>query len=152
MAGLTPWVGAIELGRPEPGDTVYISSAAGAVGQLAGQFAKRAGARVVGSVGSDEKVSFAETRCRFEAVFNYKTRSMDEALHELCPKGIDLYFDKVGGITLEAALRHANVGARFPICGISEYNAINQSGIAGMQEIVRKRIAMTGFIIYDHVH
>jgi NADPH-dependent curcumin reductase CurA len=153
MPGLTAWVGAIEIGRPQPGDTMYISSAAGAVGQLAGQFAKRAGARVVGSVGSDEKVSFAQSQCRFDAVFNYKTRAMDEALQELCPNGIDIYFDNVGGSTLEAALRRANVGARFPICGmISEYNAVNQTGIKGMQAIVRKRIAMTGFIINDHVH
>jgi NADPH-dependent curcumin reductase CurA len=148
MPGLTAWVGAIELGRPQPGDT-----AAGAVGQLAGQFAKRAGARVVGSAGTDEKVSFVRTRCRFDAAFNYKTRAMDEALHELCPKGIDVYFDNVGGSTLEAALRHANVGARFPICGmISEYNAVNESGINGMQAMFAKRIAMTGFMVSDHVH
>lgn len=153
MPGLTAWVGAIELGRPQPGDTVYISSAAGAVGQLAGQFAKRAGARVVGSAGSDEKVSFVETLCGFDAAFNYKTRGMDEALHELCPNGIDVYFDNVGGTTLEAALRHANVGARFPICGmISEYNATNESGIKGMQAMFAKRIAMTGFMVSDHVH
>lgn len=153
MPGLTAWVGAIELGRPQPGDTVYISSAGGAVGQLAGQFAKRAGARVVGSVGSDEKVSFARTKCRFDAAFNYRTRAMDKALHELCPNGIDVYFDSVGGSTLEAALRHANVGARFPICGmISEYNAVNESGIKGMQAMFAKRIAMTGFMVSDHVH
>ncbi|WP_083632883.1 NADP-dependent oxidoreductase [Bradyrhizobium sp. NAS96.2] len=153
MPGLTAWVGAMELGRPQPGDTVYISSAAGAVGQLAGQFARRAGARVVGSAGSDEKVSFVQTICRFHAAFNYRTRDMDEALRELCPNGIDVYFDNVGGSTLEAALRHANAGARFPICGmISEYNAVNESGIKGMQAMFAKRIAMTGFMVSDHVH
>ncbi|HVQ71285.1 MAG TPA: NADP-dependent oxidoreductase, partial [Bradyrhizobium sp.] len=153
MPGLTAWVGAIELGRPLPGDTVYISSAAGAVGQLAGQFAKRAGARVVGSAGSEEKVSFALTKCGFDAAFNYKTRNTDEALRELCPGGIDVYFDNVGGSTLEAALRHANVGARFPICGmISEYNAVNEAGIKGMQAMFTKRIAMTGLLVSDHLH
>jgi len=153
MPGLTAWVGAIELGRPAPGDTVYISSAAGAVGQLAGQFAKRAGARVVGSAGSDAKVAFLRQRCGFDAAFNYKTTDLDEALRAHCPGGIDVYFDNVGGPTLEAALRHANVAARFPVCGmISAYNAVADAGIKGLQAVLAKRITMTGFIIYDHVH
>ncbi len=153
MPGLTAWVGAIELGMPAPGDTVYISSAAGAVGQLAGQFAKRAGARVVGSAGSDDKVAFVLEKCGFDAAFNYKTTDMDEALREHCPAGIDVYFDNVGGSTLEAALRHANVAARFPVCGmISAYNEVADQGIRGLQSVLSKRITMTGFIIYDHVH
>ena len=153
MPGLTAWVGAIELGQPSPGDTVFVSSAAGTVGQLAGQFARRAGARVVGSAGSDEKVAYVLERCGFHAAFNYRTRDTDEALAELCPRGVDVYFDNVGGPTLEAALRHANVGARFPVCGmISAYNALDDAGIRGLQAIVSKRIAMTGFIVGDHVH
>jgi NADPH-dependent curcumin reductase CurA len=153
MPGLTAWVGAIELGRPSPGDTVYVSSAAGAVGQLAGQFARRAGARVIGSAGSADKVAYVTGPCGFDAAFDYKSRDMDEALRELCPQGIDVYFDNVGGSTLEAALRHANVGARFPVCGmISAYNAVGDAGIKGMQAVLAKRITMTGFIIYDHVH
>ena len=153
MPGLTAWVGAIELGLPAPGDTVYVSSAAGAVGQLAGQFARRAGARVVGSAGSDDKVAYVLEKCGFDAAFNYKTTDMDAALRELCPRGIDVYFDNVGGSTLEAALRHANVAARFPVCGmISAYNDTEDRGVRGLQAIVSKRIAMTGFIIYDHVH
>jgi len=153
MPGLTAWVGAIELGQPNPGDTVYISSAAGAVGQLAGQFARRAGARVVGSAGSDDKVRYLLDRCGFDAAFNYRAQDMDAALREHCPRGIDVYFDNVGGSTLEAALRHANVAARFPVCGmISAYNETSDSGIRGMQLMVSKRICMTGYIIYDHVH
>ena len=153
MPGLTAWVGAIELGNPSPGDTVYISSAAGTIGQLAGQFAKRAGARVIGSVGSDEKLDFVLKHCGYDAAFNYKTRDMDEALRELCPRGIDVYLDNVGGTTLEAAIRHANPGARFPICGmISRYNEVSDTGIRGMQMMVSKRITMTGYIISDHVH
>ena len=153
MPGLTAWVGAIEIGKPAPGDTAYISSAAGAVGQLAGQFAKRAGARVVGSAGSDDKVAFLLERCGFDAAFNYKTLAIDQGLREQCPQGIDLYFDNVGGTTLEAALRHANVAARFPVCGmISAYNEVGDAGIKGLQALLSKRIAMTGFIIYDHVH
>ena len=153
MPGLTAWIGAIELGTPAPGDTVFISSAAGAVGQLAGQFAKRAGARVVGSAGSDDKVAYVLGRCGFDAAFNYKTHDLDDALRELCPNGIDLYFDNVGGTTLEAALRHANTFARFPVCGmISAYNETEDRGIRGLQAVLSKRIQMTGFIIYDHVH
>jgi NADPH-dependent curcumin reductase CurA len=136
MPGLTAWVGAIELGRPSPGETVYVSSAAGAVGQLAGQFAKRAGARVVGSAGGPEKVAFLLERCGFDAAFDYRARDLDDALGETCPRGIDVYFDNVGGPTLEAALRHANVAAR----------------VRGLQALVSKRISMTGFIVYDHVH
>lgn len=153
MPGLTAWVGAIQLGQPKPGDTVYVSSAAGAVGQLAGQFAKRAGARVVGSVGSDAKRDHLLARGGFDAVFNYKTTPPDEALRTHCPQGIDVYFDNVGGSTLEAALRHANVAARFPVCGmISAYNSDGDDGIRGLQAVLTKRITMTGFIIYDHVH
>jgi hypothetical protein len=159
MPGLTAWVGVIELGRPRPGDTVYISSAAGTVGQLAGQFAKRAGARVVGSAGSDDKVAHVLQHCGYDAAFNYHTEPLDDALASLCPGGIDVYLDNVGGSTLEAALRHANVAARFPVCGmISTYNRRDEPGepadpgVRGLQALLNKRITMTGFIIYDHLH
>ena len=153
MPGLTAWVGVMQIGKPVPGDTVYVSSAAGAVGQLAGQFAKRAGARVVGSVGSEAKRAHLLTRGGFDAVFNYNATPLDEALRTHCPQGIDVYFDNVGGTTLEAALRHANVAARFPVCGmISAYNTEGDAGIRGLQAVLTKRITMTGFIIYDHVH
>jgi hypothetical protein len=153
MPGLTAWVGVVELGKVTPGDTVYISSAAGTIGQLAGQFARQAGARVIGSVGSDDKLDFVLRHCGYHAGFNYKRQDIDAALRELCPNGIDVYLDNVGGATLEAALRHANVGARFPICGmISRYNETEDSGVKGMQLLVSKRITMTGYIVYDHVH
>jgi hypothetical protein len=153
MPGLTAWIGAVEIGRIAPGDSFYVSSAAGTVGQLAGQFARRAGAHVVGSAGSDDKVAFLRERCGFDAAFNYRTVDLDEALDTHCPRGIDVYFDNVGGSTLEAALRHANVAARFPVCGmISAYNELHDPGIRGLQAVLTKRIAMTGFIIYDHLH
>ena len=153
MPGLTAWVGAIEIGRPAPGETFYVSSAAGAVGQLAGQFARRAGARVVGSAGSAAKVDFLLNRCAFDAAFDHRGVDLDEALRTHCPRGIDVYFDNVGGSTLEAALRHANVAARIPVCGmISAYNESTDSGIRGLQAVLTQRIQMTGFIIYDHMH
>ena len=153
MPGLTAWVGMMDIGRPQPGDTVYISSAAGAVGQLAGQFAKRAGARVVGSAGTADKLAWLLGPCGFHAAFNHRETPLDEALARHCPQGIDVYFDNVGGPTLEAALRHANVAARVPVCGmISSYNSEADAGIRGLQAVLSKRITMTGFIIYDHVH
>jgi NADPH-dependent curcumin reductase CurA len=153
MPGLTAWIGAIDIGRAAPGDTVYVSSAAGAVGQLAGQFARRAGARVVGSAGGAHKVDYLLQRCGFDAAFDHREADIDEALHRHCPRGIDLYFDNVGGSTLEAALRHAAVGARFAVCGmISAYNDTVDAGIRGLQAVLIQRIQMTGFIIYDHVH
>lgn len=153
MPGLTAWVGMVDIARVQPGDTVFVSSAAGTVGQLAGQFARRAGARVVGSAGSEAKLAHVLQRCGFDAAFNYKTEDTDAALARLCPQGIDIYFDNVGGSTLEAALRHARVGARFPVCGlISGYNATSDPGVRGLQHLLSKRIQMTGFIIYDHVH
>jgi NADPH-dependent curcumin reductase CurA len=153
MPGLTAWVGAIDIGAPKPGDTVYVSSAAGAVGQRAGQFARRAGARVVGSAGSPAKCDYVRDRCGFDAAFDYRQRDIDDALRELCPRGIDVYFDNVGGSTLEAALRHANVGSRIAVCGmISAYNEVADPGIKGLQAMLAKRITMTGFVIYDHVH
>ena len=153
MPGLTAWVGMIEIGRPLPGDTVLVSSAAGVVGQLAGQFARRAGARVVGSAGSAAKLAFVRAYCGFEAAFNYKGADLDAALRTHCPQGIDVYFENVGGAMLEAALRHANVGARFPMCGmISGYNETDPPGIRGLQSVLTRRITMTGVSIYDHVH
>jgi NADPH-dependent curcumin reductase CurA len=108
---------------------------------------------VVGSVGSNAKLAYVVERCGFDAAFNYKTEPIDDALRRLCPRGIDMYFDNVGGPTLEAALRHANVAARFPVCGmISAYNDVEDRGVRGLQALLNKRITMTGFIIYDHVH
>jgi NADPH-dependent curcumin reductase CurA len=83
----------------------------------------------------------------------YRRVDLVEGLREHCPQDIDVYFDNVGGSTLEAALRHANVAARFPVCGmISTYNAVDDAGVRGLQSVLTKRIAMTGFIVYDHVH
>jgi len=108
---------------------------------------------VVGSAGSADKVGYLLERCGFDAAFDYHDVDLDQALQAHCPRGIDLYFDNVGGSTLEAALRHANVAARMAVCGmISAYNETEDPGIRGLQAVLTKRITMTGFIIYDHVH
>lgn len=152
MPGLTAEVGMLELGMPSPQDTVFVSAASGAVGSVAGQLAKLAGARVIGSAGSDAKVAHLTDNLRFDAAFNYKTESAMDALKELCPNGIDVYFDNVGGETLDAALAHLNPFARIPVCGqIAGYNA-GANAVERLSAMIVSRATMTGFVIYDHMH
>lgn len=152
MPGLTAEVGMLELGMPKPGDTVFVSAASGAVGSVAGQLAKLAGARVVGSAGSEAKVSHLLTALGFDAAFNYKTIDVGKALDEACPNGIDVYFDNVGGATLDAALARMNPFARVPVCGqISGYDG-ETAAVRRLGAMVAARATMTGFIIYDHMH
>ncbi|MDG2114361.1 MAG: NADP-dependent oxidoreductase [Actinomycetota bacterium] len=154
MPGLTAWVGLVDIGKPQPGDTVYVSSATGAVGQVVGQLARRAGARVVGSGGTDAKVAHAIDRLGYHAAFNYKTAgSIGDALAQHCPDGIDVYFDNVGGETLEAVLGRVNPGARIPVCGmISRYESSDDPGVRNLISVLANRVTITGFSIYDHVH
>lgn len=153
MPGLTAWVGIMELGRPQPTETVFVSSAAGAVGSIAGQLARLCGARAVGSAGSAAKVRHVVDTLGFDACFDYKSvASPDIALHEMCPDGIDVYFENVGGPMLEAVLRHMNPLGRVPICGlISGYNREDDPGVKGFAHILGKRLTLTGFSIYDNM-
>lgn len=118
MPGLTAYSGMYEIGKPKKGETVFISSAAGAVGQVVGHIAKHEGLTVIGSVGSDEKLNFITKELGFDKGFNYKKESPDDALARLAPNGIDIYFENVGGEHLEAAIKHMNVGGRVPVCGM----------------------------------
>jgi len=153
MPGLTAWVGMIDIGNPKPGETVFVSAASGAVGQIAGQLARIAGARVVGSVGSDAKRRHVIDTLGFDAAFNYKEHRYSDALDEYCPNGIDVYFENVGGAALEAVLPRLAIHARIPVCGmISRYNDTKASKITGIEQMLAKRAAMTGFIVYDHMH
>lgn len=104
MPGLTAYSSLYEIGKPKKGETIFISAASGAVGQLVGQLAKHEGLRVVGSVGNDEKLSFIEKELGFDGGFNYKKEKAADALKRLCPKGVDIYYENVGGEQLEAAL------------------------------------------------
>ncbi|TLD22846.1 hypothetical protein PspLS_07139 [Pyricularia sp. CBS 133598] len=148
MPGLTAYASLFEIGKPKKGETIFVSSAAGAVGQVVGQLAKREGLTVIGSVGSDEKVEYCKD-LGFDHVFNYKKESPDAALTRLAPNGIDIYYENVGGDHLEAALKHMNKYGRIPTCGmISEYNVKpeDQKGIKGLMNIVSKEITMRGFL------
>ncbi|PQE29933.1 hypothetical protein CJF32_00000609 [Rutstroemia sp. NJR-2017a WRK4] len=152
MPGLTAYSSFYEIGKPVKGETIFISSAAGAVGQLVGQLAKHEGLKVIGSVGSEEKSEFITKELGFDAAFNYKKESPKDALKRLAPDGIDIYYENVGGEHLEAALEAMNNFGRIIACGmISEYNKAEgeRYGIKNMMYVVAKRLTMRGFIVGD---
>jgi NADPH-dependent curcumin reductase CurA len=152
MPGLTAYFGLLEIARPQPGETVVVSAAAGAVGSLVGQMAKIKGCRAVGIAGSAHKVEFCVNELGFDAVFNYKTvADYDEKLKELCPEGIDVYFDNVGGAMTDAVFRRINVKARIAICGqISQYNLEQpEFGPRLLWQLIVKRARVEGFLVSD---
>lgn len=124
MPGLTAYFGLLEIANPQAGETVVVSGAAGAVGSLVGQIAKIKGCRAIGIAGADDKIEYLTGELGFDGAFNYKTESnYYEKLKELCPKGVDVYFDNVGGEITDAVFRLINTKARISICGqISQYN------------------------------
>lgn len=152
MPAMTAYYGLLYIGEPKEGETVYVSAAAGAVGQIVGQIAKIKGCRVVGSVGSDDKVQLLKDKFKYDAAFNYKTDSdWDAKLKELCPDGIDVYFENVGGKMLEAVLNNCNKFARVPVCGmISQYNLEQPEGVHNLMQLIGKDLTMKGFIIGNH--
>ncbi len=150
MTGMTAWVG-LNLAEAKAGDIMFISGAAGAVGNVAGQLAKLRGCRVIGSAGSVEKVQFLREECGFEVAFNYRTGPVVEQLKVAAPEGIDVYFDNVGGETLEAALSVLRVNGRIVACGsISVYNEEKpRPGPSNLFYMITKRLTMKGFIVSD---
>jgi hypothetical protein len=151
MPGYTAYHGLFTIGRPQPGETVFVSGAAGAVGSAAGQMAKIAGCRVVGSAGSPAKLAWLE-ELGFDASFDYRKRPVRQALAEAAPDGIDVYFDNVGGDHLEAAIGALHTRGRVVACGsISRYNDVEPSpGPRNMFMVVTKRLLIQGYIISDH--
>ncbi|MCL0028814.1 NADP-dependent oxidoreductase [Dehalococcoidia bacterium] len=149
MPGITAYFGMLDIGLPVPGDTVVVSAAAGAVGQLAGQIARISGCRVVGIAGTGEKVDFIVDELRFDHGINYKTEDVTEALAMVCPSGVDVYFDNVGGSVTDAVLQHINDGARISVCGqISQYN-LEEPELAprSMGLLITKQARMEGFLV-----
>jgi NADPH-dependent curcumin reductase CurA len=152
MPALTAYVGLLDIAALKPGDVVFVSGAAGAVGSMAGQIAKLKGAaRVIGSAGSDEKVSWLR-EIGFDAAFNYKAALVAEQLREAAPEGIDVYFDNVGGDHLEASLTVLNTYGRVAMCGaIAHYNATElPAGPHNLGLVIGKRLTLRGFIVSDH--
>jgi NADPH-dependent curcumin reductase len=156
MPAFTAYVGLLDIGQPKPGETVVVAAATGAVGAVVGQVAKLKGARVVGIAGGADKCRHAVEVLGFDACIDRREGRLAERLAAACPKGIDVYFENVGGEVLDAVLPLLNVGARVPVCGfIAHYN--DTTPPAGpdrlpqlLATVLQKRVRMQGFIILDH--
>ena len=154
MPGLTAYVGLLDIGEPKEGETVVVSAASGAVGSVVGQLAKIRGARAVGVAGSPEKVAFVTAELGFDACVSHRSATLAQDLAAACPKGADVYFENVGGATLDAVLPLMNPFGRMPVCGmISLYNATSMDeGPARarlMRQILTDRLKVQGFIVTD---
>jgi NADPH-dependent curcumin reductase CurA len=152
MPGVTAYFGLLDVGRPQEGETVVVSGAAGAVGSLVGQIAKINGCRVVGIAGGHEKCSYVVDELGFDAAIDYKAQDVAAGLAQHCPKGIDVYFDNVGGEILDAALAQLARHARVVICGaISQYNAGQMRGPSNYMSLLVNHASMTGFVMSDYL-
>ena len=152
ITGLTAYFGLFDIGRPRPGDTVVVSAAAGAVGQVVGQLAKLTGCRTVGIAGSQAKIDDVLNRYHYDAGVDYKTEDVSKALTRECPGGVDVYFDNVGGPVSAAVHRHLAFGARIVVCGqIAEYNQVPpRGGPDSLRFLIINRARMEGFLVTDY--
>ena len=153
MPGMTGYFGLMDIGQPQPGQTVVVSGAAGAVGQTVGQLARIKGCRAVGIAGGPAKCEWVVKELGFDACIDYKAGPVKDALKEHCPKGIDIYFDNVGGEILDAALAKLARKARVIICGaISQYNNMGAvQGPKNYMSLLVNRARMEGMVVFDHV-
>lgn len=150
--GFTAYGGLLHIGQLKEGEQVFVSTAAGAVGSVAAQIAKLKGCYVVGSTGSDDKAAWLKDEVGLDAVINYKAQPIRQALEDATPKGLDVYFDNVGGDHLEAALRRMNTLGRIPVCGfISGYNS-GHSNVSNLSNIIYSRVTLRGFVAPDFMH
>ncbi len=152
IPGLTAYFGLNEIGKPQAGETVLVSAAAGAVGSAAGQLAKLKGCRVVGLAGIDEKCRWLTEELGFDDAINYKTENIREAIRRTCPDRINIYFDNVGGDILNEAFDWLNIGARLVICGaMKRFNRTDKlPGPDNYYNVVAKRARMEGFVLLDY--
>ena len=156
MPGLTAYVGLLDIGQPKPGETVVVSSAAGAVGSVVGQIARLKGCRTVGVAGTADKCRYTIDEFRFDQCLNYNDDDFDEQLKNTCPDGIDVYFENVGGKVFDAACSLMNTAGRIPVCGmIARYNdtALPEGPDTLprlMRAILTRRLLVQGFIVTDH--
>ncbi|MFI7600278.1 NADP-dependent oxidoreductase [Actinoplanes sp. NPDC049681] len=152
MPGMTAYFGLLDIGRPQAGQTVVVSGAAGAVGTVVGQIAKLKGCRVIGIAGGERKCRLVVDELGFDACIDYKSQDVRKELRELAPDGVDVYFDNVGGDILDAVLTRLARGARIVICGaISQYNATEPvKGPANYMSLLVNRASMTGMVVFDY--
>jgi NADPH-dependent curcumin reductase CurA len=150
MPGITAWCGLLLIGAPQPGETVVVSAAAGAVGSVVGQIARLKGCRVVGIAGGADKCAYVTGELGFDACIDYKAGRLREDLKAATPDGIDVYFDNVGGDILDTVLARMNPFSRLPVCGlISQYNATEAHGLRNFRSVLVNRIRIQGFIVFD---
>ena len=150
MPGLTAWWGLIDIGAPKEGETVVVSAAAGAVGSVVGQIAKLKGCRAVGIAGGKEKCELVVNEFGFDACVDYKGGNLKKDLRAAAPKGIDIYFENVGGVVLETVALQLNPFARIPLCGlISQYNEVRPHGLDNLVMLLINRVKLQGFILGD---
>ncbi len=151
VSGLTAYFGLLDIGRPEPGQTVLVSGAAGSVGHIVGQIAKIHGCRAVGIAGGERKCRWLVEHAGFDAAIDYKTADLRAELKTHAPDRVDVFFDNVGGAALEAALNRLAHGARIVLCGaVSQYNDAPR-GPANYMQLLVARASMTGFVIFDYL-
>jgi NADPH-dependent curcumin reductase CurA len=153
MPGMTAYIGLFKIADAQPGETIFVSAASGAVGTVVGQLAKIHGCRVTGCAGSDEKIALLQEEFGYDAAFNYRnSKSLPASVQELCPDGIDVDFENVGGELFEAVLWNMRDFGRIALCGmISNYNDEQlQPGPRGMMLMIARRLKMQGFIVTDH--
>jgi NADPH-dependent curcumin reductase CurA len=152
VGGLTAYFGLLDIGRPEPGQTVVVSGAAGSVGSIVGQIARIKGARAVGIAGGPDKCRWLVEELGFDAAIDYKAGDLRSQLKASAPDGVDVFFDNVGGEILELVLGRLARGARVVICGaVSQYNATEAPrGPANYMQLLVARASMTGFVIFDY--
>jgi len=155
MPGLTAYMGLMDIGEPQTGETLVVAAASGAVGSLVGQIGKLKGCRVVGIAGSAEKCHYVENELGFDACLNHNDPDLAAQLAKACPRGIDIYFENVGGKILDAVIPLLNTKARIPLCGlISQYNATDLPAGPNllpqfMRQLLTKRVRIKGFIVFD---
>ena len=156
MPGLTAYVGLLDIGMPRAGETVVVAAATGAVGSVVGQIARLKGCRVVGIAGGPEKCAYAVQNLGFDACLDHRGGELRERLAAVCPKGIDVYFENVGGEVLHAVVPLLNVGARVPLCGLIAWYNLEKLPVgvdrtpALLSTVLRWRIRIQGFIVLDH--
>ena len=152
MPGMTAYFGILEVGQIKDGETVVVSGAAGAVGQVVGQIAKLKGCHVIGIAGGTDKCRYITEELGFDAAIDYKHEDLGDALKQHCPKGIDVYFDNVGGDILNAALLRLAMHARIVICGaISQYNNTKPvKGPSNYLSLLVNRASMKGMVVFDY--
>ncbi len=150
MPGMTAYFGLKEIGQPKAGETVVVSAASGAVGSVVGQLAKITGCRAVGIAGGKQKCDYVVNDLGLDACIDYKAGNLNRDLKEACPKGVDVYFENVGGETLDTMLKVMNPFSRIVVCGlISEYNATEPYGVKMFRSILVNRIKVQGMIVFD---